>query len=240
MLMSNSNPVILFLEDCPVTACLIERVISRELPDARVLSARTVAEAKDLSADAPISLFLVDVHLPDGSGLTFLEEAAGDHPSASAIVITATAIPQHLSTAEALGVLHFIEKPIKIPVLLGLIRTALAARNSTSDLCTTLQNVTPLDILQLKCLSAATTVVEFRSKQRDGCVRFRKGEVVDAHAGDLRGVEAVREITSWPHGEVFEHGEVGEYERTIHCSWQALLMDAAQAIDERFAETAAA
>jgi CheY-like chemotaxis protein len=238
--MSTPNPVILFLEDCPVTAYLIERIILREVPDARLISARTVAEAKELSAGEPISLFLIDVHLPDGSGLAFLEQAAGDHPSASAIVITATAVPEHLCTAEALGVLHFIEKPIKIPVLLGLIRTALAARNVASDLCTTLQNVTPLDILQLKCLSVASTVVEFRSNDREGRVRFQKGEVVDAHAGDLRGLEAVREITSWPHGQVFEHGEVGEFERTIHCSWQMLLMDAAQSIDERFAETAAA
>jgi CheY-like chemotaxis protein len=234
------NPVILFLEDCPVTSYLIERVIRRELPDARVLTARTVAEAKALSAGEPISLFLIDVHLPDGSGLAFLEQAASYHSSASAIVITATSVPEHLRTAEALGVLHFIEKPIKIPVLLRLIRAALAARNVASDLSTTLQNVTPLDILQLKCLSVASTVAEFRSNAREGRVRFQKGEVVDAYVGDLRGVEAVREITSWPHGEAFEHGEVGEFERTIHCSWQALLMDAAQAMDERCGETVAA
>lgn len=104
---------------------------------------------------------------------------------------------------------------------------------ASRDFRATLDNVTPLDILQLKCLSAASTVIEFRSATQEGRIRLHKGEVVDARAGSLVGVEAVREIIGWPHGRVHEHVEIGEFERTIHCSWQALLMEVALAIDER-------
>jgi DNA-binding response OmpR family regulator len=240
--MSSLNPIILLLEDCPVTACLVERVILRELPDARLIWARTVAEARDRSAGLPISLFLIDIFLPDGCGLLFLEKAVAEHPSAAAIVITAAALPEHQFISEALGALHFIEKPLKIPVLLEQIRSALGAQNagdSSKDFRAILQNVTPMDILQLKCLSGATTVVEFRSNFREGHIRFVKGEMVDALAGALRGVEAVRAIIGWPEGEVVEHGDGGEYERTIDCSWQTVLMEAAQAIDERWGESVA-
>jgi DNA-binding NarL/FixJ family response regulator len=241
--MSSPNQIILLLEDCPVTACLVERVILHELPAARLIWARTVDEARERSAGLPISVFLIDIVLPDGSGLEFLEQAAVAHPSACAIVITATALPEYRVMSAALGALHFMEKPLDIPVLLGHIRDALGSQSTTGatrDFHATLENVTPMDILQLKCLSAASTVVEFRSYSGEGCIRFQKGEVVDALAGSLRGIDAVREIISWPHGQVFEHAEIGEFERTIHCSWQALLMEAAQAIDEQDARTSAA
>jgi hypothetical protein len=155
--------------------------------------------------------------------------------------MTASALPEHQFMSEALGALHFTEKPFKIDELLAQIRSALGSHGATvSDFQAMLRNVTPMDILQLKCLSGVSAVVEFRSNFREGRIRFQKGELVDAHTGALRGVEAVREIIGWRHGEVFEHAALGEFERTIHCSWQALLMEAAQTIDECRAASAAA
>lgn len=238
--MSFKNPIILLLEDCPVSALLVERAVLNELPECRLIWARTVAEARQRSEGIPISVFLIDIVLPDGSGLEFLEQATTTHPSACAIVVTATSLPEHRVISEALGVLHFLEKPLDAEVLVGCLRRALGsnATGRSRDFRATLENVTPMDILQLKCLSAASTVVEFRSNGREGCIRFQKGEVVDAHTGSLRGLEAVREIICWPHGQVFEHVEIGAFERTIHCSWQALLMDAAVGIDEHRARAA--
>ena len=241
--MPSQNPIILLLEDCPVTAMLVERVILQGLPACRLMWARTVAEARERSSSIQIDLFIVDIVLPDGSGLDFLGHAAFAHPSACAIVVTATALPEYQAMSAALGALHFIEKPAKPPVLLDQIRRALGSQSATGsarDFRATLENVTPMDILQLKCLSAASSIVEFRSDCREGRVRFQKGEVVDARTGSLRGIDAVREIIGWPHGHVFEHAESGEFERTIHCSWQALLMEAAHEIDEQQARTATA
>ena len=241
--MSSAHPIVLLLEDCPVTALLVERAIFRELQGCRLIWARNVAEATERSADLPVSLFLIDVSLPDGCGLEFLERATAAHPSARAIVITASSLPEHQVMSAALGALQFLEKPLQMPKLVEHIRQALGAQNAdgpTRDFRATLENVTPMDILQLKCLSAASTVVEFTSGSKNGRIRFQKGEVVDARTGALRGVDAVREIIGWPHGQVCEHVEIGEFERTIHCSWQALLMDAAQGIDEQRARDAAA
>lgn len=234
--MSSTYPIIFLLEDCPVTAVRIERAVLTELPTCRLIWARTVAEAEERSAGIPIGVFVVDIGLPDGSGLDFLERAAATHPSACAIVITASSLPEHRVMSAALGVLRFLEKPLAIPTFIEQLGQALGSQDASRplrDFRATLENVTPLDVLQLKCLSSASTVIEFHSSGRNGSIRLQKGDVVDARAGQLRGIDAVREIIGWPHGQVIEHVEIGAFERTIHCSWQTLLMDAAQGIDER-------
>jgi len=238
-----TNPIIFLLEDCPVTGALVERVVLHRLPATRLIWARTVAEAKERCAHIPISVIIVDIQLPDGSGLDFLDLAMTAHPSACGIIISGTTLPEHRAAFEALGVLHFMEKPLKIPVFLEHLRRALGSLNVPEprrDFHATLQNITPFDIIQLKCLSRANTVVEFSSDSREGRIRFEGGEVVDALTGSLRGVDAVREMISWPHGRVFEHEEIDQPERTIHCSWQSLLMEAAQAGDEVSAREATA
>lgn len=232
----SSHPIILLLEDCPVTALRVERAVLKDLPACRFIWARSVAEAEQRSEGIPIALFVVDIFLPDGSGLEFLVRATVAHPSASAIVITCTPLPEHRVMSAALGALHFLEKPLEMTLLLEQIDRALGSSNASlgrRDFRATLENVTPFDILQMKCLSAASTVVEFRSGAREGWIRLQKGEVVDARTDALRGVEAVREIIGWPHGQVVEHVEIGTFERTIHCSWQSLLMEAARGIDEQ-------
>jgi response regulator RpfG family c-di-GMP phosphodiesterase len=237
--MPNDHPIVVVLEDCPVTGMLVERAILNDLSACRVLWARSVDDAKRRIDGLPVDLFIVDIGLPDGSGLDFLWSATETHPAAKAIVITATGLPEYQANSAALGVLHFLEKPLNHKQMVGLVEKALDAEtlNGTdTEFRATLENVTPVDILQLKCLTGSTTVVEFRSSGKMGRVRFQSGEIVDAEAPNLRGPEAVFEIIQWKRGQVSELPCHGFVERTIGCSWQTLLMEAAQRLDEKFAE----
>jgi DNA-binding response OmpR family regulator len=229
------HPIIFLLEDCPTTGLLIERVVMHEMPNVRLMWALSVEEANARVQGLQIDLFLVDINLPDGNGLDFMWKMAIEHPAARAIVMTANPLPEHPALTTALGVLHFLEKPLKIPSFLGLLRSALnqvSVDDGTGDFQAVLKNVTPADILQLKCLTGSTTVVEFISDQV-GRVRFEDGEIIDASVGALHGVEAIYEIVGWKRGQVIEHPCVGFAKRTIQCSWQSLLMDAAHRLDER-------
>jgi len=241
--MVSKHPVIFLLEDCADTARIIERGVMHEMPEVRILWARTLAEATARSEGLPIDLFLVDIGLPDGSGLDFLWQMATEHPTARAIIMTAFPLPEHQAHSEALGVLHFLEKPVQFRPIIDHLRAALdkAPEDAeTMDFRATLNNVTPADILQLKCLTGATTVVEFISHENSGWIRFEDGEVTDASAGTLRGVDAVYEIVGWKTGQVSEHPCVGLFERTIQCPWHTLLMNAAQRLDERPSASASA
>ena len=233
--MNNQNPIVFLLEDCPVTAVLVERAVMHALPHVRLLWARSVAEATARAEGLAIDLFLVDVQLPDGSGLDFLWQMTAAHPTARAMVMTATPLPEYEVHSAALGVLHFLEKPLEIPHLLSIVREALGATATTgadAEFSATLQNVTPADILQLKCLMRATTIIEFHSDGTVGRIRFEAGEITDASVGSLRGPEALAAIVGWKCGQVSEQPCVGAGQRTIHGSWQTLLMEAAQRLDE--------
>jgi DNA-binding response OmpR family regulator len=234
--MNAKNPIIFLLEDCPTTALIVERAVMNDMPDVRLLWSRSIAEATARAEGIQIDLFLVDIGLPDGNGLDFLWKMATEHPAARAIVMTASPLPEHEMHTTALGVLHFLEKPFKMGPLIEKLRAALdkvQEGESRSDFRATLENVTPADILQLKCLTGATTIVEFLSDEQVGRIRFEGGEITDASVGNLRGVDAVYEIVSWKHGQVTEHPCVGFFDRTIDCPWQNLLMDAAHRLDER-------
>ncbi|MDR3405323.1 MAG: DUF4388 domain-containing protein [Chthoniobacter sp.] len=235
------HPVIFLLEDCPTTALIIERAVMLDMPDVRLLWARSMADATVRAEGLEIDLFLVDIGLPDGNGFDFLWQMAVEHPAAHAIVMTASPLPEHKEHTAALGILHFLEKPLQLRPLIDQLRAALdkvTEGEEKNDFSAALKNVTPADILQLKCLSGATTVVEFLSENQIGRIRFEDGEITDASAGILRGDAAVYEIIGWKRGRVTEHPCVGFPKRTIDCSWQSLLMNAAYRFDERPAVSA--
>ena len=233
--MVGKHPIIFLVEDCPDTALLIERGVLHEMPDVRILWARSLAEATARAPGLAIDLFLVDISLPDGNGFDFLWQMAIEHPAARFIVMTAFPLPEHRAHSEALGVLHFLEKPIQFRPIIDHLRAALGkeCEGEGSDFRATLRNVTPADILQFKCLTNATTVVEFFSGENIGWIRFEDGEITDAATGQLRGVEAIHEIFAWKTGQVSERPCVGFFERTIYTPWHSLLMEAAHLLDER-------
>jgi response regulator RpfG family c-di-GMP phosphodiesterase len=187
-----------------------------------------------------VDIFITDIGLPDGTGLDLLWKLACTHPSARAIVITATPLPEYQAHSAALGVLHFLEKPLKLPALVERLRQALDINLTPEcrDFRATLENVTAADVVQLKCLGRATTLMEFQSDGRVGCIRFEDGEIAHAETGGIGGLEALYEILAWKRGQVSERSFIGAPRRTIEGSWQALLMEAAQRCDERAATAA--
>jgi DNA-binding response OmpR family regulator len=233
--MPTESPIVLLLEDCPVTGTLIERAILQRLPGCRVVWAREIADARRRVASIRVELFLVDIGLPDGCGLDFLVEMAEVHPSARAIVMTASALPEYQANSAALGVLNFLQKPVQPADLIEQMRTALHAEQAgqvNEEFSATLRHVTPMDILQFKCLAGDSTVIEFRSGSQVGTIHLQRGEIVHAQTGDLKGTRALTQIMSWKRGKVVELPVPANAERTINCSWQTLLMDAAQRLDE--------
>lgn len=239
--MQNAAHTVLVLEDCPVTALTIERAFETALPHIRTVRARTVEEAQLLACDLPIDLFLVDVQLPDGNGLDFLCDITTTHPGARAIVMTAAPLPEYRKESERIGALQFFEKPLDFPVLLECVRLAFepaaalehesVAADDTS-FCATLNRLTPVDIIQIKCLSRSTTVVEFQSEEHRGRVHFLQGEIVHAEVADLVGIDAFNRIVGWSHGRVVEIANARTTRQTIVTNWQILLMNAAQIVDE--------
>ena len=91
------------LEDDPVTSVALAKALHLAMPDELVLTARTVAEARLLLEEYEIDFFVLDVNLPDGSGIDFIAEIGARNPSASVVIMTAQPLPEYRDQAEAYG-----------------------------------------------------------------------------------------------------------------------------------------
>lgn len=94
-----TQPAVLVVDDLPGARALLMAAIRTVLPDALVLEAATLAEARDWRGQA-LALALVDLGLPDGRGSRLIAElkAAG-----TPIVAAVTVMDDDASIEEALG-----------------------------------------------------------------------------------------------------------------------------------------
>ncbi|HLW34838.1 MAG TPA: DUF4388 domain-containing protein, partial [Chthoniobacterales bacterium] len=97
----------------------------------------------------------------------------------------------------------------------------------------TLRDLQFTDIIQLKCMSGATSVVEFTGPDGEKArVFFENGQVRHATAPGRQGLAAFNEIVRWKGGTISEVAGAGSSPQTIELDWQHLLMDAVRQSDE--------
>ena len=100
-------------EDRPVTLC------------------RTLAQAQQaLEGEGPFALAILDVNLPDGSGLTFLEEVRGRLP---VILLTANDWETDIVAGLELGAEDYITKPFSLAVLRARVNAQLRRSSGESS-----------------------------------------------------------------------------------------------------------
>ena len=121
---------ILLVDDDPVTMTET-RALLAFLPDAQLLEAASLAEARHLLRRHPIDMAIVDLGLPDGSGLELVRELAAEPPRdgrepATCIVHTVFDDDDRLVAALAAGATGYLVKGDSPAVLQGRIRAALA------------------------------------------------------------------------------------------------------------------
>jgi len=109
-------PRILLVEDNELNRSLVNAIVSRTKHPA--LQGATLVEAPDLAqarAALPVQAFdliLLDVHLPDGSGLALAQElTAQPGPRPAIVALTAAALPREQSAAIEAGCDTFLAKP---------------------------------------------------------------------------------------------------------------------------------
>ena len=91
-----------------------------------VLEAGSVFQGVQIGTERRPDLLVLDLKLPDGSGLDVLQLLNKRYPGVGSIVVTGFGeIPTAL-VAGRLGVDQYLEKPVSMGVLLTAVRTALA------------------------------------------------------------------------------------------------------------------
>ena len=232
-----------------MSALAAERVIGQSLPGARILRAQSCFEARLLLQTYDFDVSVLDVHLPDGSGLDLVRHILGVKPSANIILMTADPAEELSHQARAFGIQHFLLKPFPPDALGNAARHSVNLSESEeqgSAFTASLSQLSLLEIVQLKCLAAATTRLDVSSHHsfQAGSIHLANGEIVHVEVRDefsrvvAHGEQALARIVTWRGGSVTELTPEALPERSIFEPWQALLLNVAQQCDERPVEPA--
>jgi CheY-like chemotaxis protein len=106
---------ILYVEDEELNRALLRAVLQRapdlRLRSAALLEARTLAQARAILTKQAIDIVLLDVRLPDGSGLDLLREIKSRNPNLGVVVMSASVLPEEREEAMKAGGDAFVAKP---------------------------------------------------------------------------------------------------------------------------------
>jgi len=147
---------------------------------------------------------------------------------------------QFRSRVYALGVDLFWQKPSSEPEIKMFLECleSLLGRETEAGF-RGVQSKSLVDIIQLECISQSSSVLRITNGPLTGKIWIQNGEVVDAEAADLSGEPAFHKILSWKAGNFETFPAEPSRTRTISNSYNALLLESAQALDEARGETTA-
>jgi DNA-binding response OmpR family regulator len=226
---------VLIVEPDKKIAVEITSALEEAVPGTRVRVATSFPEAQRAVLDQRPALFVLDIDATWELGQEFIYDLRTTHPDARAIILTAI----HFTACEqmrGLGAIDFLEKPFPRSDFIALVEALLAPAAKTPGAATfhaTLSDLHLADIIQLKCISGATSLLEFtNSRDEKARVYFENGQVRHAICPGNEGRAAFDEIVVWRGGKITEIPVPSGTPHTIHLDWQILLMEAVRKMDE--------
>ena len=93
---------VLLLDDDICLTTIVTKALRSALPNADVLVARSIAEAQLLFSEFKINFFILDINLPDGTGIDFLCDVQTLYPNAQVVMITASPVLEYRERSKEL------------------------------------------------------------------------------------------------------------------------------------------
>ena len=104
--------------------------LALQQPELEAVLCRSLAEARTALESRPFHLAVLDVNLPDGSGLELLQESKGLRPDLPVILLTANDMEIDQVTGLEAGADDYITKPFSLAVLRARVNAQLRRRDS--------------------------------------------------------------------------------------------------------------
>lgn len=101
--------------------------------DRQIVSCENLKDAKEQMLCGIPSLILLDINLPDGSGLDFLQNVKREYPHCPVILLTANDTDQDIVNGLELGADDYITKPFSLSVLRARVNTQLRKAAAMSE-----------------------------------------------------------------------------------------------------------
>jgi CheY-like chemotaxis protein len=229
-----AQPKILLLDDDQDFLDLYKEMLSQHLSSLpEVRTASSGSRALSLLESENFSLLIVDLNMPKMDGLQVLSIARRKYPGLKVVVLTGIRDEQFRTRAYAMGVDQYWIKP-ESDQEMGLFMESiesLLSREAQGGF-RGVQSKSLVDIIQLECLSQSSSLLKITNGIVEGKIWIQNGEVIDAEAAGLTAEPAFQRILGWKTGsfEILPADPLRA--RAIFTSYQGLLLNTAQAIDE--------
>lgn len=232
---------ILLLDDDPDLLTTYGEILKQLPSTPEVHTATSGARALALLESLEFRLLITDLKMPKMDGLQVLSIVRRKHPELRTVVLTSVVDEQFRSRVYALGVDLYWQKPASEQeiVLFRECIESLLDRDTRAGF-RGVQSKSLMDIVQLECLAQSSSVLRITNGPLTGKLWISEGQLVDAETDGARGEDAFRKILAWKTGSFETLPAEPSRAQTIFKSYNALLLETAQAFDEARNEAAAA
>lgn len=230
--MENRHKV-LIVDDDPAVLELYRDLLSQLPSRPEIFTTTSGSRALAMLKTEPFRLLLCDLKMPKMDGLQVLSIVRRRFPELRTVVMTAVHNEEFRSRAYSLGVDLFWLKPDtqqNMEMFLQCIESLLGRDDEGGF--RGVQSKSLMDLIQMECLSQSSTVLRITRGSLTGRIWISSGELIDAETEGVRGENAFKRILEWKSGTFENLPAEPSRERTITKPANALLLEAAQAMDE--------
>jgi CheY-like chemotaxis protein len=193
----------------------------------RALSTDNARIAAKLIGTQQIDYLITELNLPEINGFKLLSHIKKHSPSTQAIAMTDVFSNQMVEKLNAIGIFHYLNKPVKIELLVDIIL------DQSDHPSGSLHGITLSSFLQLMQLEQKTCSLTLSTDKNQGVIHCIKGEIIGAQTGEVKGKTAFYKIMEWNNPTIMIKEGCKNTERQIDVSLMHLLMESHQAIDEK-------
>jgi CheY-like chemotaxis protein len=230
---------ILILDDEHDILEIYQEILARLPSQPEIHTADNGARAIALLESEPFNLLLVDLRMPTMDGFQVLAIVRRKFPALRLVVMTAAEDEQFRARSYAMGIDLFMEKPKTGKEIINFVDCieSLLEREEQGGF-RGVQSKTLVDIIQLECLTQSSAILKITTATGEGRIWVQRGEIIDAATSELSGREAFLEMLRWKTGNFEMQPSDIPRPRTIFSSYESLLMETAQSLDEAIADDA--
>ena len=226
---------VLFVDDSPEFLATIRKVMA-SLSEGTwdVLVAAGAGTALTLLQHQPVDLIVTDLEMPVVDGVQFLRLLQRKYPATPRTALSSYLTEERRAACLSAGAEICFEKPVTPDGMKQLYAALneLAHPSTEEGFRGVLRRVGLMDLIQMECLAANSSVLEVSSPELRGEIFIRNGSIIHAWAGDTTGEKALYRLLSLRGGQFGLRPFVEPPQPTIEGSWESLLMESARRQDE--------
>ncbi len=215
----NPKPI-LVVDDEPIFLQSVTEYLLDKGDKYNVESARNGKEALAILEKKPVDLVILDINMPEMSGIQLLTELYNRSKWLPIIILTSLEIkkPEEKKIFGEFGIVEILGKPVNLDTLDQVVEAVLGRFQMHNNPALGVELYTILRMLQNE---KRTGVITIDMQDQEGRIFFKRGETVDAEMGKLSADEALEAcLSSADHEgrisiEYIEHKRVGKIDKSF-------------------------